>query len=50
MLALILLIQQITNTWHVGNYTADEKLIYTANWLLNFIKKENQGNSNLSDK
>ena len=34
----------------VGNYTADEKLIYTANWLLNFIKKENQGNSHLSDR
>ena len=26
----------------VGNYTADEKLIYAAIWLLNFIKKENQ--------
>jgi len=34
----------------VGNYTADEKLIYAANWLLNFIKKENHDNSYLSDK
>ena len=34
----------------VGNYTADEKSIYTANWLLNFIKKENHCNRHLSDK